>query len=137
MARGHRAFVERWLQRRAGGSLPLLAGDALRAIWVRAQRSLSRLSLSALMRCALDSASAHHPLLAEISVGPAGFEIEPLLRAPPDELIESVSALLVEILAVVGETAGEALAAALESELLRVHGSRRTPLSGVRPVRTG
>jgi hypothetical protein len=137
MPKGHRAFVESWLQRRAGESLPLLAREALEALWTRASRSLSRLSLSALMRCALDAASARHALLLGVNVGPNGFEAETLLHAPPEELIDSLGSLLVEILAIVEETAGESLAAALESELLRVGGARRTPAGGVKRVRAG
>jgi hypothetical protein len=137
MSQAHRAFVESWFERRAGESLPLLALDSLLTLWARAGRSLSPLSLAALMRCAVEAAAARHPLLLGVSVGPGGFEAESLLHAPSEELRDALGGLLVEILSVVGETAGPSLASALESELLRVGGSRRTPAGGVKRFRAG
>src|SRR5438132_946300 len=117
------AFVENWLRRRAGvSSVPRLAEEALAALWKRAQRSVSELSLQALARCALETASLEHALLADVHVGPRGFDLEALNDAPRAQLLSALAALLVELLALVEETSGAILAPALEAELLRVGG---------------
>jgi hypothetical protein len=137
MRTGHRAFVESWLKRRAGtGSAPLLFSEALAAVWGRAQRSLSEVALQALARCALDAAVREFPVLADLRVGPRGFELPSAAAAPAEELLAGLGGLLIELLCLVEETSGKILAPALEAELLRV-GVRRTPPSGVRPVATG
>jgi hypothetical protein len=122
-----RAFVENWLRRRAGvRSAHKLAQETLAALWKRAQRSVSELSLQALARCALESASLEHSLLADVTVGPRGFDLAALTDAPRADLLAALGALLVEVLALVEETSGAILAPALEAELLRVGGARRT-----------
>ena len=121
------AFVENWLRRRAGArSAQKLAEDALAALWKRAQRSVSDLSLQALARCALETASLEHAMLADVRVGPRGFDLGALTDAPRAELLAALGALLVELLALVHETSGAILAPALEAELLRVGRARRT-----------
>jgi hypothetical protein len=135
MPQGHRAFVESWLQRRARtASAPLLAQEALAAVWGRAQRSLSEFALQALARCALDEAAKDFPLLADARVTPHGFELG---AAADADLLPALGGLLVELLGLVEDTSGAILAPALEAELLRVGGGRRTPPSGVRPVPAG
>src|SRR5207244_1806613 len=98
--------------------------------WKRAQRSLSDLSLQALARCALETASLEHALLADVHVGPRGFDLGALTEAPRVELLAALGALLVELLALVEETSGAILAPALEAELLRVGGARRSRHEG-------
>ena len=138
MRTSHRAFVQSWLARRAGAaSAPLLAEEALAAVWGRARRSLSGLALQALAGCALEDAAEQFPLLADARVTPAGFELGSAAGAPPEELLAALGGLLVEILGLVEDTSGAILAPALEAELLRVAGGRRTPPSGVRPVPAG
>jgi len=137
MRSSHRAFVESWLKRRARtASAPQLATEALAAVWARSQRSFSELALQALARCALDVATKDFPLLADVRVTPRGFELGAAADAPPDNLLAALGGLLVEILALVEEISGAILAPALEAELLRVAGGRRTPL-GVRPIQAG
>src|SRR4051794_29601328 len=110
---GARAFVESWMRRRAGARSPQrLAQEALQAVWKRAQRSMSELALQALFRGALETASLEHPLLADVRVGPAGFELGAFLEAPPAELLAALGALLAESLALVEETSGSILAPA-------------------------
>lgn len=138
MRADHRAFVESWLRRRSGAQdAAALAGDALAAMWARAQRSMSELSLSALARGALDESARAHPLLADVAVTPRGFELGAAADAPPEALLAALGGLLVEFLALVEDTSGAILAPALEAELLRVGGGRRTPPAGVRPVAGG
>ena len=135
MRSGHREFVESWLRRRAGtSSAPQLAGDALAAVWERAQRSLSDGPLQALARCALDAAAKEFPVLADLRVGARGFELGACAEAPPNELLAGLGGLLVEFLCLMEETSGAILAPALEAELLRV---ARTPPQGLRPVAPG
>ena len=55
---------------------------------------------------------------------------------PSRHLLAALGGLLVEILALVESISGAILAPALEAELLRVAGGRRTPL-GVRPIQAG
>jgi hypothetical protein len=130
-----RHFVESWLKRRAAtGSASLLASQALAAVWQRARRSLSELALCALGRCALDAAARDFPLLADARVGARGFELP---AAAPAELLAALGGLLGEFLTLVEETSGAILAPALEAELLRVGGGRRTPPQGVRPLASG
>jgi hypothetical protein len=130
-----RQFVESWLKRRAGtGSASNLASQALAAVWQRARRSLSELALCVLGRCALDAAAKDFPLLADARVGPKGFELP---AAAPADLLSALGGLLGEFLALVEETSGAILAPALEAELLRVGGGRRTPPRGVRPLASG
>jgi hypothetical protein len=125
MRKGPRAFVESWLGRRAGArSAYKLAEDALAALWTRAQRSVSELSLQALARAALEAASLEHTLLADVRVGPHGFEIGALADAPAADLFAALGALLAELLGLFEETSGAILAPALEAELLRVGGAR-------------
>jgi hypothetical protein len=132
---GSRRFVESWLARRAAtGSASLLASQALAAVWQRAQRALSEMSLSALARCALDAAAREFPLLADARIGPRGFELP---AAQPADILAALAGLLIEFLALVEETSGAILAPALEAELLRVGGGRRTPPHGVRPLAPG
>jgi hypothetical protein len=120
------AFVENWMRRRAGvKSAPRLAEDALAALWKRAQRSVSDLSLQALARCALEAASLEHAVLADVRVVPRGFDLGSVADAPRAELLAALAALLVELLALIHETSGAILAPALEAELLRVGGTRR------------
>lgn len=131
-----RSFVESWLGRRARtASAPVLAQEALKAIWCRAQRSLSELALQALARNALDAATREFPLLADARVAPRGFELGAAAEAPPVELLAALGGLLVELLALIEDTSGAILAPALEAELLRVDG--RTPPGGARPVAIG
>jgi len=133
MREGHREFVESWLRRRAGtASAPLLAADALAAVWDRARRSLSELALVALARCALDAAARDFTVLADARLGPHGFELP---EAPAAVLLPALGGLLIEFLSLVEETSGAILAPALEAELLRVGGGRRTPPQGIRPLR--
>ena len=135
MRSGHREFVESWLQRRAGASSAAqLAREALAAVWERAQRALSELPLQALARCALDAAAKEFPVLADLSVGPRGFELGACAGAPAAELLAGLGGLLVEFLCLVEATSGAILAPALEAELLRVG---RTPPHGLRPVAPG
>src|SRR3954470_24144491 len=121
MRTGPRAFVESWLARRARtASPPLLAQEALEAVWARARRSLSDTALQALARTALDKAAADFPALADASVGPGGFELGAFARAQPAEVFSALGGLLAELLALVEDTSGAILAPALEAELLRV-----------------
>ena len=130
------AFVESWLLRRARtASAPALAQEALRAVWGRAQRSLSELALQALARNALEASTRDFPLLREARVVPHGFELGAAAAAPPGELLPALGGLLVQLLALIEDTSGAILAPALEAELLRVDG--RTPPGGVRPVASG
>lgn len=127
-----RQFVESWLVRRARtGVAAELATEALEAVWQRAQRSLSELALAALGRCALDAAVKEFHALADVRVGPRGFELPASLPLP------ALGGLLTELFALIEETSGEILAPALEAELLRVGGGRRTPPHGQKPVATG
>src|SRR5712691_2921330 len=120
------AFVENWLRRRAGvRSAQKLAEDALAALWKRAQRSVSDLALQALARCALETASLEQAMLADVRVGPRGFDLGALADAPRAELLAALGTLLVDLLALVHETSGAILAPALEAELLRVGTARR------------
>jgi hypothetical protein len=138
MRTGPRAFVESWLQRRARtSSASLLAEEALAAVWGRAQRSLAESGLQALARNALDAAAKEFPLLADARVAQHGFELGAAAEGPPAELLAALGGLLVELLSLVEDTSGAILAPALEAELLRVGGSRRTPPGGVRPVAGG
>jgi hypothetical protein len=138
MRTGPRPFVESWLRRRAqAASAAALAEEALAVVWARSQRSLSEVALHALARCALDSATRAHPLLADVRVGPRGFELGAAAAAPQEELFTALGGMLVEILTIVEETSGAILAPALQAELLRVGGGRRTPPGGVRPVAAG
>jgi hypothetical protein len=138
MERGPRAFVESWLRRREGAaSADLLASEALEAVWLRARRSLSEPALQALSRNALDAAARIRPLLADLRLTPRGFELGACAGAPRDELLAALGELLVELLSLVEDTSGAILAPALQAELLRVAGVRRTPPSGVRPVAPG
>jgi hypothetical protein len=133
-----RAFVESWLRRRARvASAPLLAREALEAVWGRARRSLSEFALQALARTALDAATKEFPLLAHVAIAQRGFELGEAANAPPAELLGALGGLLVELLALVEDTSGAILAPALEAELLRVGGGRRTPPGGVRPIAGG
>jgi hypothetical protein len=133
-----RAFVDGWLARRARtSSAPLLAQEALAAVWGRARRSLSEPGLQVLSRNALDAAAKEFVLLADARIGPQGFELGALADAPAAELFAALGGLLVELLALVEDTSGAILAPALEAELLRVDGGKRTPASGVRPVAAG
>ncbi|HUJ27272.1 MAG TPA: hypothetical protein VLW85_14710 [Myxococcales bacterium] len=128
-----RQFVESWLVRRTRtGVADELATEALEAVWQRAQRSLSELALAALGRCALEAAARHSPALAEVRVGPRGFEL-PAAALP----LPALGGLLAELLALIEETSGEILTPALEAELLRVGGGRRTPPHGQRPYASG
>lgn len=127
MRPGHRAFVEGWLRRRSSVDPQLLAGQALQAVWGRARRSLSDLSLQALGRCALDAAAREFPALADARVGPRGFDLESLSQTSADELLAALGGVLVEFLGLVEATSGAILAPALEAELLGVGGARRSP----------
>jgi hypothetical protein len=132
------AFVESWLRRRAATpDAALLAQEALDVLWTRARRSLTELSLQALARNALESATRESPLLADARVTHRGFELGAAAAAPPADLLAALGALLVAILALVEDTSGAILAPALEAELLRVASGRRTPPGGVRPVASG
>jgi hypothetical protein len=126
MRSGHRAFVESWLRRRSSIAPPLLAAQAVQAVWTRARRSLSDLSLQALGRCALDAAAREFPALADARVGPRGFELDSLSQSNTDELLAALGGVLVEFLGLVEATSGAILAPALEAELLGVGGSRRS-----------
>ena len=138
MGTAHRAFVESWLRRRADvASAPSLAGEALAAVWGRARRSLSELALQSIARGALDEAAKDHPVLADVAVMPRGFVLGAAADAPGEDLLAALGALLVAILSLVEDTSGAILAPALEAELLRVGGGRRTPPSGMRPVPGG
>ena len=138
MRTGPRQFVESWLHRRARVADPaLLAQEALETLWQRAQRSLSELALQALARNALDLAAREFPLLSDARVSQRGFELGAAAEAPPPDLLAALGGLLVALLSLVEDTSGEILAPALEAELLRVGGSRRTPPGGVRPVTAG
>lgn len=138
MRPGARVFVEGWLRRRARTASPaLLAEEALDAVWIRAQRSLSEFALQALARNALELAAKEHPLLADARITPRGFDVRALADAAPEDLLGALGGLLVELLALVEDTSGAILAPALQAELLRVGGSRRTPPSGMRPVAAG
>ena len=134
MRSDHDAFVQSWLKRRAGVEAPLLADEALGAIWWRARRSLSELALQALARCAIDNAARDFPLLADARVTARGFELGAAASAAADELLAALTGLLVELLELIQETSGAILAPALEAELLHVGGGRRTPSQGVRPI---
>jgi hypothetical protein len=122
-----RAFVESWLRRRSSVAPQELAGLALQAVWGRARRSLSDLSLQALGRCALDAAAREFPALADARVGPRGFELESLAQSNADEFLAALAGVLVEFLGLVEATSGAILAPALEAELLGVGASRRSP----------
>jgi len=138
MRLGHREFVESWLRRRARTDSPAaLASEALAAVWERAQRSLSELSLQALARCALDAAARDFPLLADARVAPRGFELGAAAQAEARDLLAALGGLLLELLSLVEDTSGAILAPALEAELLRVGGTRRTPPDGVRRLAAG
>jgi hypothetical protein len=138
VASGHGGFVESWLKRRVpAASASALADEALAAVWSRAQWSMSELGLQALARGALDGALREHPLLADVRVTPRGFELGAAAVAPPDQLVAALGGLLVELLGLIEDTSGAILAPALEAELLRVGGGRRTPAFGVRTIRTG
>ncbi|HEY6907953.1 MAG TPA: hypothetical protein VI356_01180 [Myxococcales bacterium] len=130
MRPGHRAFVESWLRRRSSVAPQVLAGEALQAVWGRARRSLSDLSLQALGRCALDAATREFPVLADARVGPRGFELNSVSQSNPDEFLAALGGVLVEFLGLVEALSGGILAPALEAELLGVGGSRR-PANGV------
>ena len=120
-----RAFVDSWLRRRSGARFPQrLAEEALAAVWKRARRSMSELSLQALFRGALENASLEHALLADVRVGAQGFELGAFAEAPRAELLAALGSLLAEVLSLVEETSGGILAPALEAELLRVGGAR-------------
>jgi hypothetical protein len=127
MGPGHRAFVESWLRRRSSIAPQVLAGLALQAVWGRARRSLSDLSLQAMGRCALDAAAREFPALADARVGPRGFELESLSPSNAEEFLAALGGVLVEFLGLVEATTGAILAPALEAELLGVGGSRRAP----------
>jgi hypothetical protein len=129
MRPGHRAFVEGWLRRRSSVAPQVLAAQAVQAVWGRARRSLSDLSLQALGRCALDAAARDFPALADARVGPRGFELESVSPSNADEFLAALGAVLVEFLGLVEAISGGILAPALEAELLGVGGSRR-PANG-------
>jgi hypothetical protein len=131
MRTDHGAFVESWLKRRAGVEAPLLADEALGAVWWRARRSLSELALLAVARCAIDNAARDFPLLADARVTARGFELGAVTSAQPEDLLAALAGLLVELLELIQETSGAILAPALEAELLHVG---RTPAHGVRPI---
>jgi hypothetical protein len=132
------AFVESWLRRRAATpDVALLAQDTLDVLWARARRSLTELSLQALGRNALENAVKEFPLLADARVTQRGFELGAAAGTPHADLLAALGGLLVEFLALVEDTSGDILAPALEAELLRVAGGRRTPPGGVRPVAGG
>lgn len=133
------AFVDSWLRRRANTpDAALLAQEALDVLWSRARRSLTELSLQALARIALESAARDFPSLADVRVTHRGFELGAAAEAPPAEVRAALRGLLVEILALIEDTSGAILAPALEGELLRVTGGRRTsPPGGMRPVAGG
>ena len=128
--------MQSWLERRARtASAPDLAAEALAAVWMRAQRSLSELSLQALARGALEAACRDFPQLADVRVTAQGFVLGAAAEAPDRELLAGLGGLLAELLALVEETSGAILAPALEAELLRVGGGRRTPAFGMKPIR--
>jgi hypothetical protein len=132
------AFVESWLRRRAATpDVALLAQETLDVLWARARRSLTELSLQALGRNALENAVKEFPLLADARVTQRGFELGAAPETPRADLLAALGGLLVEFLALVEDTSGDILAPALEAELLRVAGGRRTPPGGVRPVAGG
>jgi hypothetical protein len=126
MRPGHRAFVESWLRRRSSVAPRALAGQAVQAVWGRARRSLSDLSLQALGRCALDAAAREFPALADARVGPRGFELDSVSQSNADEFLAALGGVLVEFLGLVEAISGGILAPALEAELLGVGGSRRS-----------
>jgi hypothetical protein len=133
-----RAFVESWLRRRSRvASAPLLAREALEAVWGRARRSLSEFALQALARTALDAATKEFPLLAHLTIAQGGFELGEAAKVPAADLLAALGGLLAELLAIVEDTSGAILAPALEAELLRVGGGRRTPPGFVRPIAGG
>src|SRR5438132_161170 len=66
-------FVESWLRRRAAtASAPLLASQALAAVWERAQRSLSELALLALGYAQLRQLHELGKLLGSAGTGSTG-----------------------------------------------------------------
>ena len=133
MRAGPRAFVDSWLARRSRtASAPLLAQEALEAVWARARRSLSESALQALSRTALDKAAGEFPVLAGASVGARGFELGAFAQAESAELLPALGGLLAELLTLVEDTSGAILAPALEAELLRVGSRGRTPPFGTK-----
>src|SRR3954469_24990316 len=107
MRTGPRAFVESWLARRARtASAPLLAQEALEAVWARARRSLSDAALQALARTAVEEAAADLPWLPDVRVEPRGFQRGAFAQAAPAELLPALGGLLAELLALVEDTSG-------------------------------
>ncbi|HET9754290.1 MAG TPA: hypothetical protein VFP52_15060, partial [Myxococcales bacterium] len=98
--------MESWLRRRSHLAPQALAGQALQAVWTRARRSLSDLSLQAIGRCALDAAAREFPALADARVGPRGFELESLSQSNAEEFLAALGGVLVEFLGLVEETSG-------------------------------
>ena len=132
------AFVESWLRRRAATpDAALLAQEALDVLWSRARRSLTELTLQALARNALESATRDSPLLADVRVTQRGFELGAAAAAPPADVLAALGGLLVATLSLVEDTSGAILAPALEAELLHVASGRRPPPGGRRPVASG
>src|SRR3954468_15338120 len=125
MGPGHRDFGESWSRRRSGIPADLLAAQALEAVWARARRSLSELSLQALGRCALEAAAREFPALAGARVSAAGFQLPVSSAAGGDEALAALGGLLVEFLALVEATSGGILALALAGKFLGVSAGRR------------
>ncbi len=102
---------------------PLLRAfeQAFAALWLRADRTLGEVTLTAIVERVLSRAADRHPVLSPLEVAAAGLRCDGLLaRAGSlhhERLADGIRFVLVEFLTVVGNLTADILTPALHAEL--------------------
>lgn len=121
----HAACVDAWFARAAEGvpieQLVASYEAALTALWRRAHHTLGDVTLAAIVDRVLYVAAEQHPLMSSLELGVTGVRWEAFRHRcaslHPEDIVDGVRFVLLELLTVLGKLTGEVLSAPLHAEL--------------------
>jgi hypothetical protein len=122
----HSGCVRAWLEHQRSprpAGLVRAFDRALVRLWARAHRTLSDVTLMAILERVHSVATERYPILAALELGPGGpscaklHEPERLAADDHEQLEEAIRFFLIELLTVLGNLTGDILTPSLHAEL--------------------
>jgi hypothetical protein len=140
----HRTAVRAWVDGAAAGLPPEQALDhfeaAFGALWRRANRTLSDVTLMAILDRVIHNAVERFPLLSPLEVEPNGLRCSALRSQAPTldqaQLLAALEFVITEFLTVLGSLVAEILTPALHAELAKIAAEQTSqPARALSPAR--
>lgn len=124
----HVKMVDTWEKKNTSGLAfeikTQLFIKAIQAVEQRTLMTLSNVTLSAILDRVLNQSTDRFPILTEVRIGIDGLNFEELLNkskhTKPEELLEALRFVLIELISVLGSITADILTTALQKELTKV-----------------